>query len=141
MDREIYCDFCGSSGTRPQDLNLNGQRELEMDEDGLWVCSECKARLISKPTGYLDEDGSEVDEDIRALIGKSAGAICRTLDLPYKPPYQSIIDAASKIAYDEDRFMSAWSFVTQWVDGTTVWQSPDKSARALVSADGNYVSG
>jgi len=84
----------------------------------------------------VDHDDSELDEKLKALIGHSAGAICRTLDLPYEPPYQSIIDAASKIAYDEDRYMSAWSFVTQWLDGTTVWQSEDRSAKALVSTDG-----
>jgi hypothetical protein len=137
MDRIPVCDFCGRPETIIQSQNLNGQRELEMDEDGLWVCSECKARLMSKPTGYVDEDDSELDEKIKALIGKSAGAICRTMDLPYVPPYQSIIDAASKIAYDEDRYMSAWLFVTQWMDGTTVWQSEDQSANALVSTDGN----
>ena len=137
MDSFPVCDFCGRPETIFLDQNLNGQRELEMDEDGLWVCSECKARLISKSTGYVDEDDSELDEKIKALIGKSAGAICRTMDLPYVPPYQSIIDAASKIAYDEDRYMSAWLFVTQWMDGTTVWQSEDRRAKALVSTDGN----
>jgi hypothetical protein len=136
MDKFPVCDFCGRPETRFQYQNLDGQLELEMDEDGLWVCSECKARLISKPTGDVDDD-SELDEKIKALIGKSAGAICRTMDLPYQPPYQPIIDAASKIAYDEDRYMSAWSFVTQWLDGTTVWQSEDQSAKALVSTDGH----
>ena len=135
MDRFPICDFCGRPEAIPQYPNLNGQRELEMDEDGLWVCSECKARFISKPTGSMDSD--ELDGKIRALVGKSAGAICLTLDLPYETPYQSIIDAASKIAYDEDRFMSAWSFVTQWIDGTTVWQSEDKSAKAFVTTDGD----
>jgi len=108
-----------------------------MDEDGLWVCSECKARLIGQPTGYLDEDDCELDARIKALVGKSAGAICRTMNLPYVPPYQTMIDAASRIAYDEDRYMSAWLFVTQWMDGTTLWQNEDRSARALVSADGS----
>ena len=135
MDRFLKCDFCGRPEPRSQYPNLKGQPELEIDEDGLWVCSECKVRLISKPAGDMDDD-SEVDEGIRAIIGKSAGAICRTLDLPYEPPYQSIIDAASTIAYDEDRYMSAWAFVAQWINGTTVWQSPSRSSKALVSAEG-----
>jgi hypothetical protein len=59
------------------------------------------------------------------------------MNLAYEPPYHSIIDAASRIAYDEDRYMSAWLFVTQWMDGTTVWQTEDTSARALVSTEGN----
>ena len=59
------------------------------------------------------------------------------MNLPYVPPYQLIMDAASQIAYDEDRYMNAWSFVMQWIDGTTVWQSEDRSAKALVYTDGN----
>jgi len=136
MDGFPVCDFCGRPGTELQYQNPGGQRGLVHDEDGLWVCSECKVRLVTKPTGHVDHDDSELDEKLKALIGHSAGAICRTLDLPYEPPYQSIIDAASKIAYDEDRYMSAWSFITQWLDGTTVWQSEDRSAKALVSTDG-----
>lgn len=134
-DRVPVCDFCGCPEVKAQYPYLNGRRELEMDEDGLWVCSECKTKLISKPIGSMDD--SELDGKIRSLVGKSAGAICFTLDLPYEPPYQSLIDAASKIAYDEDRYMSAWSFVTQWMDGTTVWLSEDQSAKAFVTADGN----
>ena len=107
-----------------------------MDEDGLWICQECRARLTTKPVGSEDEKDGELDEKLTALVGKSAGAICLTLNLPYEFPYQSIIDAASKIAYDEDRYMSAWSFVSQWIDGTTVWQSEDQRARALVLPDG-----
>ena len=80
--------------------------------------------------------GEELIEGLEALAGKSAGAICLTLNLPYEPPYQSVIDAASKIAYDEDRYMSAWSFVAQWLDGTTVWRAEDGSATALVGPDG-----
>jgi hypothetical protein len=137
MDEFLVCDFCGRPERVLQYQNPNGQRELEMDEDGLWVCSECKARLIGEPTGQLDQDDSELDERIRALVGRSAGAICRTMDLPYALPYDSIIDAASRIAYDEDRYMSAWLFVTQWMDGTTLWQTEDQSARALVSTDGH----
>ena len=77
-----------------------------------------------------------LDERVKQLIGKSAGAICRSENLPFLPPYQTIIEAASRIAYDEDRYMSAWLFVTQWMDGTTVWHSEDKRERALVDPKG-----
>ena len=70
-------------------------------------------------------------------MGKSAGAICRTMNLPYEPPYQAVIDAASEIAYDRDRYMSAWSFVTQWLDGTTVWRAEDRGTIAMVAPDGS----
>jgi hypothetical protein len=126
------CDFCGRPKTKIP--NQNGPRELEMDADGFWVCNECKIRLVSKPIGSTEE--IELDEKLGVLVGQSAGAICYTLNLPYAPPYQKIIDAASRIAYDEDRYMSTWSFVTQWIDGTTVWQSADQCAKALVSTDG-----
>ncbi|MCU0486399.1 MAG: hypothetical protein MUC85_09870 [Anaerolineales bacterium] len=82
-------------------------------------------------------EAENLEERLKALVGKSAGAICLTLNLPYAPPYQSVIDAASKIAYDDDRCMSAWSFVTQWLDGTIVWRSEDGSATALVGPDGS----
>ncbi len=32
--------------------------------------------------------------------------------------------------------MSAWSFVTCWPDGTTVWRDPDEDATAVISIDG-----
>ena len=93
-------------------------------------------RFVLPPVG---EEAGELDKELSALVGKSVGAICYTLNLPYKPPYQTIIDAASKIAYDEDRFMSAWFFVTQWLDGTTVWRSEDGEAVAIVTPDGSVL--
>jgi hypothetical protein len=107
---------------------------MELDEDGLWVCHDCRAKLVHPTVG---KEAGELVEELDALVGKSAGAICHTLNLPYQPPYQTIIDAASKIAYDEDRFMSAWSFVTQWLDGTTVWRAEDGEAVAVVAPDGS----
>jgi hypothetical protein len=107
---------------------------MELDEDGLWVCYDCRARLVLPPLG---KEAAEPGEELRALVGKSAGAICHTLNLPYEPPYETIIDAASRMAYDEDRFMSAWSFATQWLDGTTVWRAEDGEAVAVVAPDGS----
>jgi hypothetical protein len=73
-----------------------------------------------------------------ALKGKSAGAICRISNLPYpyEEPYRTVIDAAERIAYDKDRYMSGWCFVTQWVDRTTIWKSEDGNQLALVTPDG-----
>jgi len=137
MDNSLVCDFCGRQETLFHHQNQSDQQKIEMDDDGLWICNNCKTKVISKPSTYIDEDDNKLDEKVKAVIGKSAGAICRTMDLPYEHPYQSIIDAASLIAYDGDRYMSAWLFITQWLDGTTIWQSEDKSAKALVSTDGN----
>jgi hypothetical protein len=33
--------------------------------------------------------------------------------------------------------MSAWSFVTQWLDGTTVWRAENGSSMAVVALDGS----
>ena len=77
-----------------------------------------------------------MEDELKALVGRTAGAICRTLNLPYVPPYQLLIDAASRIAYDQELYMSNWTFVSYWLDGTTVWRSPDGAATALVSEDG-----
>jgi hypothetical protein len=107
---------------------------MEKDRDNLWVCYNCRDKLILSAVGQL---AGEVPEELGVLVGKSAGAICRTLNLPYKPPYQSVIDAASKIAYDEDRYMSAWSFIAQWPDGTTVWRAEGEESIAIVTPDGS----
>lgn len=134
------CDFCGRSQKELLAAARRTSIEFSKDEDGLWVCSACQANLQSSSISQADEDslgGDVLDERIKELIGKSAGAICRSADLPFLPPYRSIIEAAEKIAYDEDRYMSAWTFVTQWMDGTTVWQSEDRSAKAIVDAQGN----
>ena len=133
MPDQRHCDICGRSESDLSTWAPNGSAVLEKDADGLWVCYHCRDRLVLSAVG----EGAEAAQELRALIGKSAGAICRTLNLPYEPPYRSIIDAASLIAYDEDRYMSAWSFVTQWLDGTTVWRAPDKESVAIVTPEGS----
>ena len=128
------CDFCGRSEFELLAEAPIGLPAMELDEDGLWVCFHCQGKLVLHSAG---EETADLIEELRALVGKSAGAICYTLNLPYEPPYCSVIDAASQIAYDEDRYMSAWSFVTEWADGTTVWRSEDRSAQAIVAPDGS----
>ena len=134
MSEQRCCDFCGRSEIDLSAQVPDGSPVLELDEDGLWVCHNCHAKLLLPPVGK--EEAEELTEELNTLVGKSAGAICHTLNLPYEPPYQTIIDAASIIAYDEDRFMSAWSFVTQWLDGSTVWRAEDGEAVAIVTPDG-----
>ncbi len=133
MSDQRYCDFCGRSESDLSAQVPNGLSAIKMDQDGLWACYVCRDKLVLSAVGEL---AGEVSEELGVLVGKSAGAICRTLNLPYVPPYRSIIDAASKIAYDEDRYMSAWSFVTQWPDGTTVWRAADEDSIAIVAPDG-----
>jgi hypothetical protein len=129
-----FCDICGRSEGELIERS-GGDPKLKIDADGLWVCGECQGRLSTPPVG---EEGDEIlDEELTNLVGRSAGAICYTLDLPYEPPYQEIIDAASKIAYDEDRQMSSWSFRTQWLDGSTVWWDEEGGLKAIVGGDGS----
>ncbi len=134
MDKLPTCDICGRSENDLPSQNTGGSLQIERDEEGLHICNECKTSVISDPLGSADN--GHLDDRLKELVGKSAGAICHTLNLPYTQPYTSVIDAASKIAYDEDRYLSAWSFVTQWGDGTTVWQSADKNKKVLVYPDG-----
>ena len=134
MTKTQICDFCGRTIQIAENPALEPP-PIELDADGLWACSDCKLKITSSPVEIREQ--SNLDERLQPLIGKSAGAICRTLELPYEPPYQTIIDAASNIAYDQDVMMSAWLFVTQWLDGTTVWRKSNGSAKALVTEDGN----
>jgi hypothetical protein len=133
LSEQRCCDFCGRSEIELSAQIIDGSPVLELDEDGLWVCHNCRAKLVLPTVG---KEAEELVKELDALVGKSAGAICRTLNLPYEPPYQSVIDAASRIAYDEDRFMSAWSFVTRWPDGTTVWCAETGGPVAIVTPDG-----
>ena len=126
---EVVCDICGRSAVELPESKQTGEPSLEADRDGFRVCRDCRDKIFDEPAGTM-LDG-ELTEEIGGLVGKSAGAICRTLNLPYEPPYRSIIEAASKIAYDEDRYMSAWSFVTKWADSTTVWRDVDGGATAV----------
>lgn len=134
IPEERCCDFCGRSEVELSTHVPEASPVMELDEDGLWVCYTCRTKLRLPAVGQ--ETGELVDELV-ALVGESAGAICYTLNLPYAPPFQTVIDAASKIAYDENRFMSAWTFVTQWLDGTTVWRAEDSAALAVVAPDGS----
>jgi hypothetical protein len=127
------CDFCGRSEIDLRAQAPIGLAVVELDEDGLWVCYNCRAKLVLSPVG----EAVDLAEGLDTLVGQSAGAICYTLNLPYEPPYRPVIDAASKIAYDEDRYMSAWSFVTQWPDGATVWRAEDGDSIAVVTPDGS----
>jgi hypothetical protein len=134
LSEKRCCDFCGRSEIELSAQILDRSPVVELDGDGLWVCDYCRAKLVLPTVG---KEAGELTEELDALVGESAGAICHTLNLPYEPPYQTIIDAASKIAYDEDRFMSAWSFVTQWLDGTTVWRAENEETVAVVAPDGS----
>lgn len=133
MSEQRCCDFCGRPESELLSEAKNGSQALEIDEDGLWVCQNCRAKLTLPTT--IEATG-ELAGELRILLGENAGAICRTLNLPYEPPYRSIIDAAAKIAYDEDRYMSTWTFVTQWPNGTTVWRSQNADSIAFLTPDG-----
>jgi hypothetical protein len=129
-----YCDICSRSEPELPVSAPDGAPFLQVDENGLCVCRDCRERTVTTPVDDLPV--REIRDEVRLLVGKSAGAICSTLNLSYEQPYWEIIDAAYKIAYEEDRFMSAWSFVIQWPDGTTVWRDPDGDATAVVFPDG-----
>ena len=83
------CDICGRSESDLQKDSSNKQLKLELNEDGLWICTNCQANLTMAPTSQGDE--IEQDERIKELVGKSAGAICHTLNLPSVPPIAQLL--------------------------------------------------
>lgn len=128
------CDICGRDEFH-KSRDIEGSAvEITFTHDGLWICQDCRKNYHGNPEEIIAE--VEMDEVLLPLIGQSAGAICRTLEIPDQLPFQSILEAASRIAYDEDMYMSAWTFLTQWLDGTTVWLSEDQSSRAIVNPNG-----
>lgn len=135
MSEEKFCDFCGRFEYELPEPKGNKEPKLVIDEDGLWICSSCRSKITTGPVG--DGWEVEVEEEIKALIGKSAGAICRTLGLPFEPPYEFVLEAASKIGFKEDRYMSDWLFVNQWQDGSTLWRSEDGRGMVVVKPDGS----
>jgi hypothetical protein len=135
MISQQQCDFCGlTQQTLPQGLP-DESTTLEMDAVGLWACQNCQSLIISNPSEIEDE--GYIDPLLPPLIGKNAGAICYTLNLPFRQPYIQIIEAVSIIGYDNDHYMSTWTFVTLLADGSTVWQSQDRTRKALVEESGN----
>jgi hypothetical protein len=134
MSEKRSCDICGHSEYLYQEDNMSGRPLISLDDDGLLICKTCQNRVKS---GSITKDTlSDLDPVLKQLVGKSAGAICRTLELPFEPPYKVIIEAASKIAYDQDLYMSTYLFETLWLDGTTVWRASDGHAIALVTSIG-----
>ena len=135
MPLERTCDFCSLTEEELPSPQIGTIPKLSQDEDGLWICFRCQESIQAKPIGKTVEMNALADE-LKPLVGKSAGAICRTLELPFEPPYQIVIEAASKIAYDLDQYMSAWLFEDLWLDGTTQWRSESRNQIALVYPDG-----
>ena len=128
-----YCDICGRSETEFLADKISNSDQIVRRAGGLFLCQVCDKKLTKDD--FNQDVETYLDELLVPLVGKSAGAICRTLGLPFIPPYESVIEAASAIAYDQDLYMSAWTFETQWQNGTTVWRDPEDHAIAHVTPD------
>jgi hypothetical protein len=65
---ERICDICGRSASElpPQEGDTP---LLKMDEDGLWLCADCREIIKSEPLG--EGGGGEIDEELKPLIGKA----------------------------------------------------------------------
>lgn len=135
MSEEKFCDFCGQFEHELPEPADTKQPKLTIDEDGLWACAECSPRLKTTPVG----DGWEVelDDELIALIGQSAGTICRSLELPFAYPYEFVLNAAAEIGSADEQPMSSWQFVNQWLDGSTVWRAEDGRGMVIVKPDGS----
>jgi hypothetical protein len=69
MSEQRCCDFCGRSEIELTAQILDGSAVMELDEDGLWVCYDCRARLVLPP---VCKEAAEPSEELCALVGKSA---------------------------------------------------------------------
>ena len=74
------------------------------------------------------------DDEINALVGKNAGQIAMTLDLPYIHPYGSVIDGAIAV---QESLRSTWIFAGMDSENNTVWISPDQVWVLHVDSDGD----
>jgi hypothetical protein len=135
MNEILFCDFCGRSAEDvPPASGDDESPALQLDEDDLWVCRICRERIVTPPVG--DEVTLDLPDELRALVGKSAGHIVLTLNLPGQPPYEEIVADADRL---HNVLMSEWAFISQWPDGTTVWREPDGPTLALVTRDGSVL--
>lgn len=115
------CDICGL------------QKPLNM-QSGLYVCSQCGQKIVNFD---LVEHHSELIPELQRLIGKQAGWITQTLNIPYVYPYTTIIDAADVL---QDSLRSVYLLNQIWEDGTTVWRAIDGNELCLVTKDKEIVS-
>jgi hypothetical protein len=129
MAVERKCDICNR--TESQLIgNDADDHPLLVIKGGLLLCGDCwdKVDIVGDPL-----TGKELNDPIQSLVGKSAGAVAMTLNLPYEHPYRDIIDDAGMI---QNSIRSPWTFVEIWLDGSTVWIAPDGSRKAIVCRDG-----
>ena len=64
-----------------------------------------------------------MEEYLESLVGKNAGAIAMTLDLPYNEPLKIVIDGAIAV---QESLRSPWTFVGLDEQNNTIWLSPDR---------------
>jgi hypothetical protein len=131
---ERRCDRCGRLEWEILGQTPGTGPALEMDATGLWLCLQCRSELTSRRSS-LDEDryDYEFPAELQQLLRKSAGAICMTMDLPRRSPFKEIVEDALLL---QERTMGAWLFVTQWSDGSTIWESPQGDQAAIIKFDG-----
>jgi hypothetical protein len=133
---ERRCDMCGRTEGEIGAAGTGEFSRLELCGNGWWLCRHCQSQVNPKPA---KEDGEEEYEEyqlppeLHALVGKSAGTVCMILDLPKRPPYKQIIEDATVLQLQA---MTAWTFVTERDDGSSIWESPDKRSAAIVKFNG-----
>jgi hypothetical protein len=66
-------------------------------------------------------------------VGKNAGAIAMTLNLPYIEPYKIVIDGAIAV---QESLRIPWTFVALDAENNTIWLSPDRSRLLRVDPQG-----
>lgn len=101
---------------------------------GLYICSQCEQKIAN----FEDElEDLELQPELKPLIGKSAGWITQTLNLPYVYPYEKIIDAADVM---QDNLRSAYTLYQIWQGDVTVWLAPGENSICLVTSENKIIS-
>ena len=72
-------------------------------------------------------------ESLESLVGKNAGVIAMTLELPYVEPFRAVIDGALAV---QERFRSPRTFAGLDPFGNTLWISPEQDQILRVDPDG-----
>jgi hypothetical protein len=70
---------------------------------------------------------------LEPLLGKNAGAIAMTLNLPYVEPCRVVIDAAIAV---QESLRSPWTFAGLDPFGNTLWMSPAQDRMLRVDSNG-----
>jgi len=130
--QDTKCDICDRSVSEIREQGEGDGTGPQLNAGGIWICSECMLDFSTRRAVF--EDDLQLEHNLDSLVGKNAGAIAMTLNLPYVKPIKVVIDGAIAV---QESLRSPWTFVTLDSDGNTLWLSPDRKSVVRVDPEGN----